>query len=210
MRLVVNMANQKTYYTALTIVAAVGIALVVTMILFPDSAIGGAIAYAGNSVVDEFVVLLTSEESRLSQLEPETQSMVRQLLQNLANQGMQVHVGNSLRTQAQEKAAIESGHSAVKTHSWHELGRAVDLYPIDPDTNQPDMNGSNDALFVQMQQAAVALGFRQIAYDDNWNRRYITTSAGKKLWDGGHIEWHGPYATIADAVATEGSNYGIG
>jgi hypothetical protein len=92
-------------------------------------------------VVDAFVVLTTTEEYRLSQLEPETQSMVRQLIQELANQGLQVQVGQTLRTTAQEKAAIDAGRSAVKTASWHQSGRAVDLYPIDPDSNQPDLSG---------------------------------------------------------------------
>ena len=62
-----------------------------------------------------------------------------------------------------------------------------------------------------MQQAAVNAGFHQLAYNtDDWSRHYITNSAGKQIWDGGHMEWHGPYATIADAVAAEGANYGIG
>jgi hypothetical protein len=189
----------------LAIVVIVVAAAIVGTVLFPDT-----VGFAVNSVVDELVVLTSTEEGRLSQLEPETQAQVRTLLQTLADQGMQVQVGQTLRTQAEEKVAVDTGHSAVKTHSWHEIGRAVDLYPIDPDTNQPDLNGTRDDLFQTMQQAAVAAGFHQIAYDDNWNRKYLTSASGKKFWDGGHIEWRGPYATIADAVASEGVNYGIG
>jgi hypothetical protein len=110
-----------------------------------------------------------------------------------------VQVGQTLRTAAQEKTAIDSGHSGVKTASWHESGRAVDLYPINPDTLAPDYNGVRDDLFLQLQQAAVAMGFVQHAYNDDWSRHYITNNAGKKIWDGGHIEWHGPYASAVDA-----------
>lgn len=195
------MASKQTL-SIMAILAVTVVLAIVAATYWPDTLVGEAI----NNVVDQLVILTTTEESRLSQLEPETEQMVRQLLQNLANAGMMVEVGSTLRTQAQEKAAIASGHSAVKTHSWHEIGRAVDLYPYDPNTGQPDMNGKNDALFIQMQQAAVDLGFHQIAYDSNWNRKYLSNG----VWDGGHMEWHGPYATIADAVASEGGNYGIG
>jgi hypothetical protein len=177
------------------ILLAVSLALIAVGIMMPDSQVGVIV----NSAVDELVVLTTTEEHRLSQLEPETQAQVRALLQQLQNQGITVQVGQTLRSPAQEKAAIESGHSAVKTHSWHESGRAVDLYPIDPDTLQPDMAGKRDDLFVMMQQAAVSMGFHQIAYDDNWNRHYITNAQGKKIWDGGHIEWHGPFSNGTDA-----------
>ena len=172
------------------------LAVVAAMIAFPDSLIGVAV----NTVIDTFVVLTTSEETRLSQLEPETQSKARELIQRLANKGIAVHVGQTLRTNAQEQAAIASGHSGVKTNSWHESGRAVDMYPVDPDSLQPDTNGTNDALFIQMQQEAEAVGFHQIAYDENWNRKYITNAQGKKIWDGGHMEWHGGFASATDAL----------
>jgi hypothetical protein len=176
------------------VLVAVGIALIAASILMPDQ-----VEEIANNIVDQLVILTTTEETRLSQLEPETQAMVRQLLQQLQNEGLTVYVGQTLRSPAQEKAAIDSGHSGVKTHSWHESGRAVDLYPIDPDTLSPDMNGRRDDLFIQMQQAAVALGFHQIAYDGFWQRKYITNAQGKKIWDGGHMEWQGSFASATDA-----------
>jgi hypothetical protein len=51
-----------------------------------------------------------------------------------------------------------------------------------------------------MQQAAVAMGFHQIAYDDSWNRVYHTNAQGKKIWDGGHIEWHGGFPNAQAAL----------
>lgn len=187
-------------FTSTDVVAilfAVGLALVAMGVLAPDTVVGEL----ANSIGDALVILTSSEESRLSQLEPETEQKVRELLQQLQNQGITVHVGQTLRSPAQEKAAIDSGHSGVKSHSWHESGRAVDLYPIDPDTLQPDLNGKRDDLFMAMQQAAVAMGFHQIAYDANWNRKYITNAQGKKIWDGGHVEWQGGFASASDAYA---------
>ena len=162
-----------------------------------------------DQVTDTVVELTTSDETRLSQLEPSTQGQVRLLIQELANQGIAVKVGQTLRTSAQEKDAIDSGHSAVKTVSWHQLGRAVDLYPIDPDTGAADLNGARDDLFQSMVSVARGLGFRSLAYeDDGVTRHYIQGSKGK-IWDGGHLEWRAPYATIAEAVATEGPQYGL-
>ncbi len=177
---------------------AVILAVVAATYIWPDT-VGEAVSYAVDSALDTFVVLTTSEEMRLQRLEPETQQKVRDLLATLQSQGMTVYVGQTFRSPADEQAAIDSGHSAVKTHSWHESGRAVDLYPVDPDTHSADLNGVRDDLFIQMQQAAVAMGFHQIAYDNNWQRVYHTNSAGKKFWDGGHVEWHGPYANATDA-----------
>lgn len=189
----------------LAIVVGVVIAVIAGVVFFPD-----ALQYGIDSIGDALVEFTTTEETRLSQLEPDTQAQVRALIQTLANQGLHVHVGQTLRTQAAEKQAIATGHSAVKTHSWHEIGRAVDLYPINPDTGAPDLDGVRDDLFMQMQQVAVQVGFTQLAYHDDWTRRYLVNAQGKKIWDGGHMEWHGPYATIADAVAAEGAQYGIG
>jgi hypothetical protein len=189
----------------LTIVVGVTIAVVAGLLVFP-----GETAFLINYVGDTLYTLTTSEETRLQQLEPETQTTIRALIQNLANDGLTIHVGQTLRSTAEERAAIDSGLSAIKSHSWHEIGRAADLYPINPDTGQADTQGVRDDLFIQMQQAAVALGLRQIAYNDDWSRRYITNAQGKKIWDGGHMENHGPYATIAEAIAAEGATYGIG
>jgi hypothetical protein len=159
---------------------------------------------------DIMVELTTSEESRLSKLEPETQMLVRQLIQNMKDQGIDVFVGQTLRTSAEEKSVIAAGKSAVKSHSWHELGRAADIYPIDPNTGEPDLNGVNNALFGKLAENAQALGLHSLAYNADGSRHYLINTKGKPFWDGGHVENHGPYATIADAVAAEGPNFGIG
>jgi len=159
---------------------------------------------AGDEIGDAIVELTTSDESRLSQMQPDAETATRQLIAQLAGQGMKVHVGQTFRTPAQEKSAIDSGHSGVKTHSWHELGRAVDLYPIDPDTGSPDLNGTRLDLFQQMHAVAESIGFHSIAFNADGTRHLITNNAGKKIWDGGHLEWRPPYGTIAEAWQAEG------
>jgi hypothetical protein len=121
-----------------------------------------------------------------------------------------VHVGQTLRSSAQEKDAIASGHSSSTLKvSWHQLGRAVDLYPIDPDTGVADTSGARDDLFQQMVATARTLGFRSLAYeDDGVTRHYIQGTKGP-IWDGGHLEWRAPYSSISEAVAAEGADYGI-
>jgi 3D (Asp-Asp-Asp) domain-containing protein len=159
---------------------------------------------------DFLVELTSSEEGRINQMQAEAAGKVHQLIDDLSFQGIAVHVGQTLRTAAEEKSVVDSGRSAVTTHSWHELGRAVDMYPIDPDTGKPDTAGKRVDLFQRMHAAARAIGFRGIAFeDDGVTKRYITNSRGKKIWDGGHLEWRAPYGSIAEAVAAEGEEFGI-
>jgi len=158
---------------------------------------------------DAVVTLTSSDESRLEELEPMTQDQVRALIANLAGQGIGVHVGQTLRTSAQEKDAIAAGHtSAALVTSWHQLGRAVDLYPLD-DNGKPDLTGSNLDAIRAIASTAEGMGFRQLAFNADGSKRIIQGTKGP-IWDSGHIEWRSPYGSIAEAVAAEGANYGIG
>jgi hypothetical protein len=165
-----------------------------------------------DTALDMLALLTSTEASRVDQLQPEVQTQLLSLIGTLADQGLKVYVGSTRRTAAQEKANVDKGvTSAGLTYSWHELGRAVDLYPVDPDTGKPDLAGKRLDLFIQMHAAAKAAGWRGIAFEaDGVTRHYLTNSKGKKVWDGGHLEWRAPHATIAAAVAAEGSDYGIG
>jgi hypothetical protein len=163
-----------------------------------------------DQVTDAIVDLTSSDESRLAEMQTDAQAQTRLLIQELANQGIAVKVGQTLRSSAAEKDAIASGHSAASLKvSWHQLGRAVDLYPIDPDTGSADLAGKRDDLFQQMVATARALGFRSLAYeDDGVTRHYIQGTKGA-IWDGGHLEWRAPYGSISEAVAAEGAAYGL-
>lgn len=161
-----------------------------------------------DSLGDWFVTLTSSEESRLAQLQPEVQDRVRELLSRCRELGVIVYVGQTLRTSAQEAANIAAGKtSANLVYSWHELGRAVDLYPTVG--GAPDYDAVNLEQFRVLHGEAVMMGFRSLAFNPDGSKHLLTNSKGRKIWDGGHVEWREPYATIAEAVSAEGKDYGI-
>lgn len=163
-----------------------------------------------DGIGDWFAILTTSEETRVAQLEPTTQAKVRELIARLESEyGIKVHAGQTVRTPAQEKANVEAGKtSASLTHSWHEIARAIDMIPLLPD-GSIDWNGSNLENFRTMHRLAEEIGFRSLAFNSDGTKRLIANSKGKKIWDGGHIEWRDPYDTLAQAIAAEGPSYGI-
>jgi hypothetical protein len=164
-----------------------------------------------DTTVDVLTLLTSSEADRMAKLEPTTREELGALIDTLAGSGLRVFVGQTLRTAAQEKSNVDAGKTAAGlVYSWHELGRAVDLYPIDPDTGKPDYAGKRVDLFQQMHAAAALAGWRGIAFQaDGVTKRTITNSKGHPVWDGGHLEWRAPHATIAAAVAAEGAAFGI-
>jgi len=163
-----------------------------------------------DSIGDIWVQLTTSEESRIAQLQSEVQAELRALLSDLFAEGIPVEVGATLRTSAQEKALIAAGKTSADLKiSWHQLGRAVDMYTIDPDTGIVDRAGKNIEQYRRMHAIAAAHGWRGIAFNSDGSQKYITNSKGKKVWDGGHLEWRAPYGSIAQAVQVEGAQYGL-
>jgi hypothetical protein len=170
-----------------------------------DEWTGGVLDSLANAVA----LLTSSEESRLAKLETETQSRVRSLLDALAADGLGVHVGRTLGTPADTAANVESGHSAVKTHSMHEIGRAADLYVINLDTGKPDYDGIREDLYLQLHQKAATFGLGNVSFNADWSPRYLTLKSGKKLRDLAHVEYLGSYGSYAEAIAAEGADYGI-
>lgn len=165
-----------------------------------------------DTVLDALALLSSSEADRMAKLEPSTREALGELLEACAAEGLRLFIGQTLRTAAAEKANVDAGKTAAGlVYSWHELGRAVDAYPIDPDTGKADYAGRRVDLFQQMHRIAKGLGWRGIAFkDDGVTKRTIINSKGHPVWDGGHLEWRTPHATIAAAVAAEGAAFGIG
>jgi hypothetical protein len=161
-----------------------------------------------DQIADAIVTLTTSEETRLSNMQADAQAAARSLIQDLANQGITAWVGQTLRSPAQEKAAVDSGHSAVTTVSWHQLGRAVDLYPT-YDDGSADTSGNNMDAIRAIATTAENWGFRQLAFNADGSKRIIHTATGAPIWDSGHVEFRSPYSTIAEAVAAEGAAFGL-
>ena len=161
-----------------------------------------------DKVADAVVELTSSDESRLSQMQADAQAQTRALIQQLADQGISVHVGQTLRSSAQEKAEVDAGHSSATLQvSWHQLGRAVDLYPLD-DNGNADYSGTNLDAIRAIANTAEQLGFRQLAFNSDGSKKIIQSSKGP-IWDSGHIEWRAPYNSISEAVAAEGADFGL-
>lgn len=140
-----------------------------------------------------------TEKARIDALEPDTRRRYLELRKRMAAKyGIQLRTGQTRRTQDQQNALVAKGLSATK-QGWHLVGRAIDVYPIDKKTGQPDTKGLNVDAFRKMHLEADALGFRGIAFSPDGSKRYITTSKGK-VWDAGHIEYRGEFRTVAEAA----------
>lgn len=132
-----------------------------------------------------------SEASRRAKLIEEAREALDELRAELAAEGIETFVGSTLRTATEQAGKVAVG-SSTTSQSWHLLGRAVDLYPIDPDTGQADMNGKLwSTLFRRMHELAPRFGWRGLAFNADGSRRYLKRSDGSTFWDGGHLEFPG-------------------
>jgi hypothetical protein len=137
----------------------------------------------------EQAVSTVTEKIRLSGLIPSVQNAVAMLRSELDSIGIRTFVGSTLRSPEDTAKNIAEGKaSATLKHSWHELGRAIDLYPYDPETGRPDLDGKRTDLFLEMHVRAPKYGFRGLAFDPSGNKRFLNTTRGK-VWDGGHLEF---------------------
>jgi len=137
-------------------------------------------------------------------LTPDTQAAYAQLeLLMFQRHGIRLRRGQTVRSEEQQRRLVETGASAA-LFSWHLVGRAIDAYPIDPATGQPDMEGRNIDLFRKMHVIWAELGGLGLAFSPypEGPIRLITVKKNgvpKKIWDGGHLEFHGPFASAKQA-----------
>jgi hypothetical protein len=144
--------------------------------------------------------MTSAEARRLAQLTPETRSRVEQVIAAMGVRGFAVFVGDTLRTPAEQQAAIERGTtSAHQTRSWHFLGRAADLRKRNLD-GSVDETTRDEAFFHALWQEARAVGLRSLAYRDDGVTKILING---KTWDAGHVEYREPFATIDEAFAAE-------
>jgi hypothetical protein len=149
--------------------------------------------------------LLSSEQARLEQLIPAAQAALRSLIAALEGEGIDLYVGSTRRNPAQQASIVAKGNSATQ-HSWHLLGRGVDVYPrVD---GQPDLAGKNLDLFRRIHAVAPRFGWRGLAFNPDGSKRYITGTKGK-IWDGGHLEFP-EGMTWAQAAAAGSSKVALG
>lgn len=155
---------------------------------------------AGGAVV---VAPRISEYIKVNGLLPQVKEALDGLREELkTSYGLDTHVGSTIRTVTQQKSALASGHSAT-SHSWHLLGRGVDLYPIVEASGKPDLAGSHIDLYKTMHMVAPKWGFRGLAFNPDGSKRYIHTAKGP-VWDGGHLEFP---ENMTWAQAAKGTEY---
>jgi peptidoglycan LD-endopeptidase CwlK len=91
----------------------------------------------------------TVSEQRLSEVYPGLATLVRQMADQLAAEGIDIRVTQSLRTVAEQEALYAEGRTqpgkivteAMPGYSWHNFGLAVDVAPLTP--QGPDWNTSH-------------------------------------------------------------------
>jgi hypothetical protein len=144
-------------------------------------------------------LLLASETNmwKIAELE-------QQLLDWLEARGWKPKITSTTRTEEQQAAAVAAGTSATSI-SWHFSGRALDVTLTNPITGKrldTPTTAEIEAYYRPMHQKWAELGGQGLAfgpYPDGPVRRIKTTKG--TVWDGGHLEFHGPYATAALAYA---------
>ena len=140
---------------------------------------------------------------RLTQLIPEARERVQQTIEAMQARGLDVYVGQTLRTQAQQNEAQARGTTSThQDRSWHQLGRAADLRKRNPD-GSVDESTHDEPFFRALFEEAQKVGLRSLAFREDGSRLLIHTSHGD-VWDAGHVEYREPYGTLAEAFAAEG------
>lgn len=151
--------------------------------------------WRGPAVVDQAVAFVMralgkKEEANRQALIPSARAALDSLRLELEQQhGIKTFVGSTRRTPAEQAVKVEANLSTTN-NSWHLLGRAVDLYPIDPKTGQWDSAGRTwDTLFRKMHELAPRHGWRGLAFNPDGSRRYLVMRDGSRKWDGPHLEF---------------------
>lgn len=143
------------------------------------------------------------EVFRLARLTAETRERVLLLIEAMARRGLDVYVGQTLRTQAQQAEAQTRGTTSVhQDRSWHQLGRAADLRKRNAD-GSADESTHDEEFFRALFDEAQKVGLRSLAFRDDGSKLLIHTSHGE-VWDAGHVEYRAPFDTLAEAFAAEG------
>jgi hypothetical protein len=151
-------------------------------------------------------LLLVTESNvwKISQLEPETRRRAQMLLDWLEAQGWKPKITSTIRTEEQQAKAVAAGKSG-QSITWHFSGRAMDLLLTNPVTGkvmETPTTAEIEAYYRPMHQKWAALGGTGLAfgpYPDGPIRRINGTKG--PFWDGGHVEFHGPFTTAALAYA---------
>jgi len=128
-----------------------------------------------------------ANDSAKVEASPDFAARVLQLVRALEAAGIKVRIGPFVRTPAEQQTAIDKGRSGTE-RSKHLTARAIDLYPVDPTTGQPDYAGKRLDLYRRMVDIAKGQGWKSFAFKTDGSPRYLTNKQGGRFWDGGHLE----------------------
>lgn len=158
--------------------------------------------------------LTPAEILRRDALEPSTRARAELIVAAMNARGYDVYYGETARSAQQQNAAIAAGTtSATQKLTWHFLLRAVDFRKRLPD-GRPDQTTHDEAFFLALAEEATKVGCRSLAFRVDGNGDILRDGDGNPVklllktvrgdvWDAGHVEYHGPFATLAQAVAAE-------
>jgi hypothetical protein len=119
----------------------------------------------------------------LNSLVPEFRTKVFELLARCTEAGIAVMIIDTLRTQAEQDAALAGGFSWTK-HSKHQDGKAIDICPYAIfDLHGPDKLNwdTSDPIWLKLGQIGEGLGLK-------WGGRYGQVDPKKVGKDPGHFE----------------------
>jgi len=134
-------------------------------------------------------VLQATEAARRDALTPDTRAAWDTLRQLAAERGIELYLGDTIRDDAAQRAAFESGASTISTRGWHHTGRALDFRVIDPANGQVDRAGKRVDLYREVARLAEGLGFRQIGFNLDGSVRKLKRADGSTFSDLGHLEY---------------------
>lgn len=127
--------------------------------------------------------LSEAERRRLAGLVVPARKALLRLQAALASRGIQTYIGQTGQSAETAAEMFASGRSATR-RSWHRVGRAVDLYIIDPRDGRIDTSALREDLYATMGAIARATGWRWLGLGTLTN-----AETGATFTDPQHLEW---------------------
>jgi hypothetical protein len=150
-------------------------------------------------IVGTKLVISARERARIAALAPDVQAAYAAFLADASSQGLRIFTGRTQGSVAQTARNKAAGRSGVDV-SWHDLDppRAIDIQVKDAAGKAiaSPKSASEIALYLRAVRIAESHGFRQIGFNADGSKRFLRSGA----WDPYHIEFRGPYRTIAAAI----------
>jgi hypothetical protein len=147
------------------------------------------------------------ERARVDQLHPDARAALMSWLAECETKGYRISIGQTVRTRSEQLDLWKEGTKTASPVSWHELKRAWHFYLLDSFGKRVvDGKRIKDAWmphYLWCAREAEKVGCRQLGFRSDGKPRYIGKS---KFWDPFHLEFRGPFETLAEACRAEAPN----